>query len=424
MCLSCQSKIIILPGQIINFFDVLNALPYYTDSQMSSGIGFNNSKRHSIMGFNGSQMASRIGLNNSRKQVRMEFHNSQLLHTAVISICVGVYVLVILVGILGNLTTICCIYKQKQFWRHTYFCMVSTAAADMLLCCVLPFNILHLVTGQQTIHWVLCQLEAYVSYFALCSNTLSIAFTGFCRYIQVVHCSRIHIFKKPGFLMFYLLYAWLIPPLTMIPRFANSTEKVEYYENISFACRINDSLTIDSLFLKWNFVFISTPTIVSMIYFYTHICITLRRSRARISAVKANEFLGKTENRLSKAQYTKNTDNVRVNARNVGSISQTLSANAPSTSQMPGGLVDTSQSSSTKQEKRLTLCILITSVGYVVIWIIMGTLQLIKRMVEQKAEVAVMATMVVRVGPMIDVIITYILNTKLRAQALQLLGKK
>ena len=371
--------------------------------------------------FSGSQLESEMNSNASKLHPGLDSVHVHL-HPGVRVTCICVYSLITAVGLLGNLTTLYCIFKNRQFFRHTYYCIASTAVGDILLCSVLPFNIVHLVTSEQAVHHVLCHLEAYGSYWASCSSDLSIAFTAFCRYVQVVHFNRVYFFKKSGFLILFLSYSWLIPPLTMIPSFMNSKEKVIYKAG-SFACRMNNQ-DFDSIFMHWNIPLITIPVVVSICYFYIHIYITFRRSRAKVGASQPKEksdkgVTVKMDKRVpnNSKQISRFNNSANSSGSSVPKVSST--ADAPSTSLVP--TVTSTALRYKRNERRLTLCILVTCISYILTWALMGTVQLIKRMVEQKAELEVMAIMLVRMGPLIDVIITYSINTGLTEALLQMI---
>ena len=93
-------------------------------------------------------------------------------HPAITKVCITIYCLIMIGGILGNLTTVLSIFKDKQFWRHTYYCIASTAVSDILVCLLLPLNIIHLATDQQTLPNLMCYIEAYTLHTGFCTLAL------------------------------------------------------------------------------------------------------------------------------------------------------------------------------------------------------------------------------------------------------------
>ena len=325
------------------------------------------------------------------------------LHPVEVYFCLFVYLIITLGGFFGNLTTLLCISTNKNFWRHTYYYIASTALSDLLVCSILPLNIIHLATKEQTMSAVLCHLEAYGSRCFLYTSGLLIGCTGFCRYVQVVHSDRLEKFKKSWILVFCLLYAWLVPLMVMIPNFIKVGERVTFNKDV-LVCQINVNGTN---IITLSTCFIAIPLMILISYFYIHIFVFLRKLKRKIglSNIIESSQQSKTRSNVSRITTVKNTGGV---LQNTGENSQTRSSSRRK--KLP---------KLTTQEKKLTLSIMVISITYIVIWMCFGILRLIVR-TSKSPQVEVAATMAVRMSPLINVVISYSLNSRLRNSAVQI----
>ena len=362
-------------------------------------------------------------------------------HPAITKVCITIYCLIMIGGILGNLTTVLSIFKDKQFWRHTYYCIASTAVSDILVCLLLPLNIIHLATDQQTLPNLMCYIEAYSSYWFLYTSALTICFTGFCRYIQVVHYDKIQTFRKCWILTVCLIYAWVTPLLVLIPSFISKNKKV-LYQPLVYTCQINK---LDSQEVRtFSLVFISVPMLVLTVYFYIHIYIFVWRSKRKVDihvhtisnpdtekASSLNEGSGISNAHTSVRQGKQTYSDA--NLRKTSNLTVPDSLNRRVVCQGESSILTTNREaptrrrslqsipSWTKQEKKLTLSILVTSIVYIIGWSLLGILQLVIHSTHISRQVELLPIMVTRMFPLINVITTYTMNSRLRGAAAKML---
>ena len=334
-----------------------------------------------------------------------------------VRICVTLYCITILGGFLLNSFTLLSIYKDKHFWRHTYYFLASRAVSDILVCFLLPLNIVHLVTGQQTVPSYICSIEAFCSYCFLSTSSLCIAFTAFCRYIQVIHYRRLETFKKTWFLVTGLMYAWLIPILTLNPALRSSEGGV--YQDTTVSCRFTRSAN-DTIF-HWNLCFVSVPIILSVSYFYLHIYIAFRRSRmittqgtVASTSDSANEGGSRLANRSCVAVFSVEAQ-MLASPRNAWTEGE-----APSTSR---SMVNVTRHKGNRQEKLLTLSIFVTSITHLIIWILTGCLLVVAQRIPEKGQLEMVGFMVLRMGPVINAVIAYSMNSRLRRATYKMIRK-
>ena len=331
--------------------------------------------------------------------------NNPTLHQVQVYFCLFVYLVITLGGFFGNLTTLLCICTNKNFWRHTYYYIASTSLSDLLLCSILPLNIVHLATKEQTVSAVLCHLEAYGTRCLLYTSGLLICFTGFCRYVQVVHSDRLERFKKPWILVFCLLYAWLVPVMVLIPNFIKVGECVTFNKDVLVCQMIEDGTNITPL-STW---FIAIPLMILISYFYIHIFVFLRKLKRKIGLSNIIESSQQSKTRGNVFRIT-TIGNKGGNGQNTGESSQTTSTSRRKV--MP---------KLTTQEKKLTLSIMVISITYIVIWMCFGILRLIVR-TSKSPQVEMAATVAVRISPLINVVISYSLNSRLRNSAVEVIS--
>ena len=341
------------------------------------------------------------------------------LYPAVAYSCTSIYCVTIVGGLLTNFTILLTIYRDKEFWRQSYYWVASRAIADILLSALAPLYIVHLITGQQTVPEAVCHIEAYGGYLFLCSSDLSIAFTAFCRYIQVVHYQRLGTFKKPWFLTICLLYAWVVPILTLIPVFKWHSEGVSYKPE-AVACRLNESY--NNTVLKWNMAFITIPIISSVTYFYIHIYIEFLRSRHRVESHRMENLRNIPQIQSVTSSQSQLSSGKRFNAAlfsiNIRHATNNWVESRAGTSNTSTASVPRPKLG--KHEKQLTLSIFVNSITYLMMWAVTGGLLIVAQSHPGRGQLEMVGILVLRMGPLINAGITFYMNSRLRDSTLKM----
>ena len=238
-----------------------------------------------------------------------------------------------------------------------------------------------------------------------------------------------------------LIYAWVTPLLVLIPSFISKNKKV-LYQPLVYTCQINK---LDSQEVRtFSLVFISVPMLVFTVYFYMHIYIFVWRSKRKVDihvhtisnpdtekASSLNEGSG-ISNAHTSVRQGKQTHS-DANLRKSSNLTVPDSLNRRVVCQGKSTILTTNREaptrrrslqsipSWTKQEKKLTLSILVTSIVYIIGWSLLGILQLVIHSTHISRQVELLPIMVTRMFPLINVITTYTMNSRLRGAAAKML---
>ena len=296
---------------------------------------------------------------------------------------ISVYCIVYIVGILGNASILVAIYRFREFHRETYYFIASTSTADILVSLLLPLHFRPLVTNTWTYGQVVCKIQAYAVYVLMYPSAFSILFTALCRYVQVVHSSRLHIFRKRAFFWSILSFTWLIGLVVVIPSFADTTMEIRYFESHR-ACIMDP--TKHSLLHEIGTYTLEIPCMILVLYFYIHIYAKYWCSRMTVRVTPG-------------ASLTTST--------NTRSESQSLPV-----SRNPN--IQGSKELSQKVERKLTRSTLLICVSFFGCWAIPGFLSYVPELKRHAVAFNVISSLIPRTCPLFDVMISYTLNQSLR----------
>ena len=292
---------------------------------------------------------------------------------------ISIYILVWVVCFLGNIPIISAIFRFRQFHRPTYYCLASNAMADIVMCLAFPLDILILINQSWLENYVICALLAYSPYCLLYPSSLSTLFTAFCRYIQVVHSKRLQYFKNKFFLIGIMSYTWLIGIVIVLGRMISS-QPSNYFVKDYGTCAITDN----DILVHVGKSIVGYPTPIVMVYFYAHIYWKHRQSKKRVR--NGNLQTHSVTNEKNKKEAPKE---------------RLCTSNQPS--QISAG------------ERVLTLSALSICLVYCGTYMIHGILGFIVEYLKAYgSEIMHSSSLVIKMGPLFNVVIIIVLNAKLR----------
>ena len=293
---------------------------------------------------------------------------------------VSVYLLVMMMCFFGNVPLLLAVYHFSYLHRNTYYFLSSTALADIILCMILPVDIIGLLTEGWLIENMFCAIQAYSAYLVFYPAALSIMFTAFCRYVQVVHSSRLQFFKKKVILVSFLSYTWLIGPIIMIPAMLDTNKDTVFVKSYRI-CRIDKN--DHKYYITIGRCLVEGPCPILMFYFYAHIYLKYWKTRKRIHNAQTSN--GTTDIEMDTASSNRNSQgNQKMSAMQI-------------------------------REMKLTRTTLTICLAFFCCWIVPGIITFASNnILNYKSDLMLVSLMIRRTGPLFNVLINYISNSRLK----------
>lgn len=133
-------------------------------------------------------------------------------------ILIGIYFVIFVIGIIGNIMTIIIIKYNKHLRTPTNFYLLNLSVSDlMILMCNLPMEMIEIHYRQWPLHISFCRLRNISAEFFTCSSILTIlAFT--CeRYFAIVHPIHFHQLSHFRRAKNMILIIWFLSLVFSIP---------------------------------------------------------------------------------------------------------------------------------------------------------------------------------------------------------------
>ncbi|PSN35490.1 G-protein coupled receptor moody [Blattella germanica] len=150
-------------------------------------------------------------------------------------------VLIMVVGILGNLLTIVALIRCPRVRNVAAAFIISLCIADFMFCtCVLPFSSSRFIYGTWIHGDFLCQLFPFLRYGNIGVSLLSIAMITINRYIMITHHSLYNRIYKKLWIALMIAFCWVLSFGIQLPTLFGIWGKFGIDKNLG-TCTIVDS---------------------------------------------------------------------------------------------------------------------------------------------------------------------------------------
>ncbi|KAM3829302.1 C-X-C chemokine receptor type 3 [Vipera latastei] len=191
------------------------------------------------------------------------------------------YTLIFLLGLGGNLMVIAVLLLDRVPLLGTDIFILNLAIADILLVFTLPFW-----TAQAVLGWIfkdfLCKVIGSILKVNFYTSILFLICISFERYLSIVYVIRMYNRNKRFLIVYTTLLVWLVGFLLTVPDFMYLRAEFDSRLNIT-SCTLafppHSSKTWRIALIVIDQLVAFLLPLMAMIYCYTHIILTLLRSR-------------------------------------------------------------------------------------------------------------------------------------------------
>ncbi|XP_015256028.1 PREDICTED: C-C chemokine receptor type 1-like [Cyprinodon variegatus] len=132
---------------------------------------------------------------------------------------VTIYILVFILGFLGNSLVVCVLMKHRNQTNMTDKCLLHLAASDILFIMTLPFYIQYVVVNEWTLGDLMCRFLSFAHHTGFYSSIFFMVIMTLDRYVVIMYSHKVAQYRTRKACYTLIAIVWFLSILVSLPTF-------------------------------------------------------------------------------------------------------------------------------------------------------------------------------------------------------------